>query len=71
MKRRSCKNSWQPITPHDLRLYLAVLIYCGLVWKLFVHVHYTKYISTQGVPAVMPQQKFIPIEKTFTFDRHD
>ena len=69
LKKRSRENSWQPITPNDIRLYIAVLIYRGLIWKPTIHMYYTKNIlfSTPGVPAIMPQQKFILIEKYLHF----
>ena len=69
LKRRSCANSWQPITQNDIQLYVAVLIYQGLIWKCNVHMNifYTYtiniFFSTTGVPAIMPQQKFVLIEK--------
>ena len=70
LKKRSRENSWQPITPNDIQLYIAVLIYRGLIWKPTIHMYYTKNIlfSTPEVPAIMPQQKFILIEKYLHFD---
>ena len=69
LKKGSRENSWQPITPNDIRLYIVVLIYRGLIWKPTIHMYYTKNIlfSTPGVPAIMPQQKFILIEKYLYF----
>ena len=70
LKKRSRENSWQPITPNDIHdCIIAVLIYRGLIWRPTIHMYYTKNIlfSTQGVPAIMPQQKFILIEKYLHF----
>ena len=69
LKKRSRENSWQPITPNDIRLYIAVLIYRGLIWKPTIHMYYTKNIlfSTPRVPAIMPQQKFILSENYLHF----
>ena len=69
LKRRSCANSWQTITQNDIQLYIAVLIYQGLIWKCNVHMNifYTHtiniFFSITRVPAITPQQKFILIEK--------
>ena len=73
LKRRSHANSWQPITQNDIQLYGAVIIYQGLIWKCNVHMNvfyiYTIniFFSTTVVPAIMPQQKFILIEKYLHF----
>ena len=69
LKKRCRENSWQPITPNDIRLYIAVLIYRGLIWKPTIHMYYTKNIlfSTPRVPAIMPQQKFILSENYLHF----
>ena len=56
----------QQITQNE-RLCIAVVIYCGLIWKLTFHMYYTKNIlfSTPGVPPMMPQQKFVLIESIY------
>ena len=69
LKKTSRENSWPPITLNDIRLYIAILIYRGLIWKPTIHKYYTKNIlfSTLGVPVILPLQKFIFIEKYLHF----
>ena len=40
LKKTSRENSWPPITLNDIRLYIAILIYRGLIWKPTIHKYY-------------------------------
>ena len=67
--RTSRLFKWEPVTAAEIRLYIAVLIYRGLVYKPREHLYYTKnkLFQTPGFRRILSQNKLVLLEKFLHF----
>ena len=69
LKPNSRMRRWVPLTMADMKMYAAIVLYQGIIWKPMYEMYYTTgtLFSTPGLKSYMSYNKFKLIDKFLHF----